>query len=270
MRELFLPVAAILLSNHLFPQSKQSAPQGKVIYERTVQMQIEVNDNDAVSQMLPRTRTDKFELNFNSTQSIWKHIDEEDNNDEFGGNGMQIRMVTPGQNDISFYDFSNSRKVEQREMFDKNFIVLDSIRTLNWKLTGETQVILGHNCQKATAQNIAQRMQMTLDNGKMERKEVTDTTQIVAWFTSDIPVPAGPEVQGQLPGLILALDMNNGRMVYKAVEITPNADRASIKEPTKGKKVTPAEFNEERNKMMDEMQKNNQGNGDQRRIIIRN
>jgi hypothetical protein len=58
-------------------------------------------------------------------------------------------------------------------------------------------------------------------------------------------------------------------MVYKAIEMSPKADLASIKEPTKGKKVTPAGFNEERNKMMDEMEKNNQGNG-QNRIIIRN
>jgi GLPGLI family protein len=153
-------------------------------------------------------------------------------------------------------------------MFDKKFIVEDSIRKLNWKLTGETRPILGHVCQKATAQNIGKRMQMTMDNGKMERKEITDTSMIVAWFTTDMPVPAGPEVQGQLPGLILALDINNGRMVYKALEISAKADVASIKEPTKGKKVTPAEFSEERNKMMDEMQKNNQGGGN--RIIIRN
>jgi Protein of unknown function (Porph_ging). len=39
---------------------------------------------------------------------------------------------------------------------------------------------------------------MTMDNGKMERKEIDDTTSMVAWFTTEIPVPAGPEVQGQL------------------------------------------------------------------------
>ena len=144
------------------------------------------------------------------------------------------------------------------------------LRKLNWKLTGETQTILGHACQKATAQNIARRMQMTMDNGKMERKEVTDTSMVIAWFTADIPVPTGPEVQGQLPGLILALDMNNGRMVYKAVEISPKADLASIKEPTKGKKVSPGEFIAERNKMMDEMQKNNQGGNGRNVIRIQN
>ena len=66
---------------------------------------------------------DKFELTFGNNQSIWQHVDEEQDNDEFGGNGMQIRMVGPGQNDIAFYDFTNARKVEQREMFDKNLLL---------------------------------------------------------------------------------------------------------------------------------------------------
>jgi len=264
MRKLVLFIPAVLLVTFLTAQQKE----GKVIYARTIQMEIHIDDNDEVSQMLPKTRTDKFELTFGNNQSIWKHVEEEEDNEELGGNGMQIRMMGPGQNDIVFYDFTNAKKVEQREMFDKKFIVTDTIQKLTWKLTGETQTILGHVCQKAIAQNVGKRMQMTMDNGKMERTEMTDTSMITAWFTADIPVPAGPEMQGQLPGLILALDMNNGRMAYKAVDISPKADLALIKEPAKGKKVTPAEFTEERNKMMDEMQKNNQG-GDTR-IIIRN
>jgi GLPGLI family protein len=108
---------------------------------------------------------------------------------------------------------------------------------------------------------------MSMDNGKMERKEIDDTTTLVAWFTTDIPVPAGPEVHGQLPGLILELEANNGRTVYTAIEISAKPDLSAIKEPTKGKKVTPAEFTEKRNSMMAEMQKNNQGrNGFQMRV----
>ena len=166
MRKLILVSAIILFVNILTAQQKE----GKVIYERTIQMEIQINDNDEASQILPKTHTDKFELTFGNNQSIWKHVDEEEDNDEFGGNGMQIKMVGPGQNDIAFYDFTNARKVEQREMFDKKFIVADSIQKLNWKLTGETLTILGHVCQKAAAQNIGKRMQMTMDNGKMERK----------------------------------------------------------------------------------------------------
>ena len=241
--------------------------EGKVIYLRVAQMQMRMTaGNDQMAQMLPRTRTDKFELTFGNNQSLWKHIDEEDNLEEMSGGGVQIRMVGPGQNDVVFHDFTAGRKVEQRDMMEKKFIIADSIRKMNWKLTGETQTILGHVCQKAVAQRTGMRMQTTMENGKIERKEIADTTNIIAWFTTDIPVPAGPEVQGQLPGLILELDMNNGRMVYKALDIQQKADVASIKEPTKGKKVTPDEFTKERDKMMEEMQKNMQGGG---RNVIR-
>lgn len=264
MRKIFLASAAMMLVNLLQAQQKE----GKVIYERTIQMQIRLADNEEAERMLPKTRTDKFELSFGNNQSLWKHMDEDDNNDQFGENGMQIRMVGPGQDDIVFNDFTRAQIVEQRGMFDKKFIVEDSIHKLNWKLSEETQTILGHVCRKATAQRMGKSYRMTMDNGKMERKEFDDTTNIVAWFTTDIPVSAGPEVQGQLPGLILALDMNNGRMVYKAIELSPKVEIASIKAPTKGKKLTPQEFIKERDKIIEEMQKNNQGSGN--RVIIRN
>ena len=186
-------------------------------------------------------------------------MDEEDNNDEVSGNRIQIKLMTPGQNDVVFYDFTNAKKTEQREMMERKFIVADSIHKLDWKLSGETQTLLGHVCQKATAQRVGKHNQMTMDNRKMERKEIADTSNIVAWFTTDIPVPAGPEVQGQLPGLILTLDVNNGRMIYNAIEISAKADVATIKEPTKGKKITPDEYVKETAKMMEEIQKNNHG-----------
>jgi GLPGLI family protein len=103
---------------------------------------------------------------------------------------------------------------------------------------------------------------MTMDNGKMERKEISDTSNIVAWFTTDIPVSSGPaDYQGQLPGLILEVDVNNGRIVFKALEIKAKADMAAIKEPKGQKKLTPSEFNKEREKMLDEMSRNNTGSG---------
>lgn len=134
-------------------------------------------------------------------------------------------------------------------------------------MTGETKTILNHNCMKATATQISQRMRMSMEDGKMERKEVADTATIVAWFATDIPVPAGPgEFQGQLPGLILEMNVSEGRVVYKATNISTKADVASIKEPTGKKRYTQEEFRKERDKMMEEMQRNNGGGG--RRIIM--
>lgn len=89
-----------------------------------------------------------------------------------------------------------------------------------------------------------------------------DTSLVIVWFTPAVPVPAGPDYAGQLPGLILEIDVN-GNTTYKAIEVSQKADVASIKEPRKGKKVTAEEFAKEREKMMEEMQRN----GGARRVM---
>jgi len=134
-------------------------------------------------------------------------------------------------------------------------------------LSDETKTVLNRTVRKATTQRIGSRMQMTMENGEMKRQEVSDTSNIVAWFTSDITVPAGPqEFQGQLPGLILELDINNGRTMYKAVEFSAKVNTSNIKEPKGGKQITAAEFIKEREKLMEEMRRNNPGGN--RRIQI--
>jgi len=238
--------------------------EGKVIYERTVKLQFSfAGMPGGMEQQMPSSRTDKFELTFGNNQSLWKQAEQDNTDDEgpsFGGEGMQVRMVVAGSNDVLYSNFDNGRRMEKRELFDKTFIVDDTISKLKWKMTGETKSILNHICMKAVAVRTSKRMMMNMDNGVMERKEVDDTANIVAWFATDIPVSAGPsEFQGQLPGLILELDVRDGDQVYKAAIISEKADLAVIKEPTGKKKYTQAEFKKERDKMMEEMNRNNQG-----------
>jgi GLPGLI family protein len=242
--------------------SQAQMKEGKVTYERVSQIQIRMNDgHEEMQNMLPKSRTDNFELTFGNNKSLWKQAEREQEDDGFGGGGVQIRMFGGGTDDILYNDLSTGKRTEQREVLDKKFIIDDSSRPLKWKMTGETKMILNHNCMKATATQTSSRMQMSMENGKMERKQVEDTAVVVAWFASDIPVSAGPaEYQGQLPGLILEMDVANGRQTFRATEISPKADLASIKEPTGKKHYTREEFRTEMNKMMEEMQKNNGGN----------
>ncbi len=245
--------------------------QGKVTYNRTVKLQMSfAGMPGGLEQQLPSSRTDKYELVFGNNQSLWKQGEQEPEEEQsFGDGGMQIRMVVAGSNDVLYCNFDNSRRVEKREMFDKTFIVDDTITKLKWKMTGESKTILNHNCMKAEAVRISKRMTMNMDNGKMERKEIDDTAKIVAWFAMDIPVSAGPsEFQGQLPGLILELDVRNGDQVYLATSITETTDIAVIKEPTGKKKYTQEEFKIERDKMLEEMNRNNGGGN--RRVIRMN
>ncbi|WP_165758869.1 GLPGLI family protein [Niastella yeongjuensis] len=169
-------------------------------------------------------------------------------------NGIQFH-VNLGEDDITWLNFAEGRKVEQKEFAAKQYLVIDSIHKLNWKLTGETSTILGYTCQQAVAARPGNRNMISMENGVMSRKVVPDTSHIVAWFTPAIPVPAGPDLEGQLPGLILQIDIN-GNTTYKAVEVSQKADVTAIKEPRKGKKVTANEFSKERDKTMEEMQHN--------------
>ena len=253
--------------------SSAQVKEGKILYERTMQMQIRVNDdNPAFQNMIPKERKDKFELLFTEGKSLWQPVEDDGQGDEtsFGeGNGMRMVIRMPGADDITFHNIADGKKVEQRELGGKSYIIADSIRKMTWKVAGETKMILGHNCMKATTQRMQENFRMTMDNGEARRERVMDTLNIVAWFTNEIPGSFGPEMyQGQLPGTILEIDVNNGRNSFKAIEITPKVDIAKVKEPAKGKKTTTEEFAKEREKLMQDMMKN--GGGPGMRVNIRN
>ena len=240
--------------------------EGRVVYERTMQLQLRMAGMGSdVEQVIPRTRVDKIEVLFANNQSLRRQVPEEAPADETvsdgPGGGIQIRVFNGQADDVTYNNFSEGKLVEKREFAARKYIISDSIRRMNWKLTGETKTILGFVCQQAISQRISVRTMTTMDNGQMKTEKVPDTSNITAWFAPSIPVSAGPEYQGQLPGLILAIDINNGRTVYKAIEVSPKADIASIKEPKGGKKVTPDEFAKERDAAMEEMRKNNTGRG---------
>lgn len=247
--------------------------EGKILYERTMQLQVRINDdNPAFQNMIPKERKDKFELLFTEGKSLWQPVEDDNQGDEtsFGdGDGLRMVFRMPGAEDISFHNITNGKKTDQRELGGKTFIITDSIKKMSWKVAGETKVILGHNCMKATSQLMQDSYRMTMDNGEAKREKVIDTMNIVAWFTSEIPGSFGPDIyQGQLPGTILEIDINNGRNSFKAVEISPKVDVAKVKEPSKGKKATAEEFAKEREKMMQEMMQN--GGGPGIRVNIRN
>lgn len=232
--------------------------QGRVVYQRTLQMRLRMPGDEQLEPMMPRSRTDKLEVLFGNGQSLRRPVADDDVQDEMSAQsgGMHVSIMIDGTNDLTYTNFAAARVVDQREFGARNYVVTDSIRKENWKLTGESRTILGYPCQQAISQRIVKRMMTAMENGELKKQEVSDTMNITVWFAPAVPVPAGPEYQGQLPGLILAIDVDNGRVVYEAVELTQQVDIADIKEPSKGKKVTQAEFVKERDKMMKELEKN--------------
>ncbi len=279
MKKIIFTGLSLFFLGNLFAQIKE----GKIVYERTVQPQMRISGNgpggmppgmnEEMMARFQRPRTNKFELSFANNQTLWQQVEEPNQqNQNFGGGdrsgggdrgGMQMRVVMAGgaTEEIVYTNIREGTSISKKALGVDDFLVSDSIKKMSWKLSGETQEVSGYNCRKATAQKIGTRMEVKMVNGKMARSEVADTSIYVAWFTTDIPVSAGPDLQGQLPGAILELNINNGRTVYKAVSVSDQIKVTDVKEPKGGKKVTAAVFAKKRDQFIEETSSNMQGQG---------
>ena len=121
-----------------------------------------------------------------------------------------------------YRNFEKDKKTDVMEMIGKTYIVEDSLHTPVWKIGNQIKEVAGYICMKA------------------ETEDPVKKQKITAWFAQDIPVAAGPERLNGLPGLILAIDVNDGDVTIEAVSVqfrplTPD----DLKLPKlKGKKLT--------------------------------
>jgi GLPGLI family protein len=139
-------------------------------------------------------------------------------------NNGGVVMRFSGADNEYYRNLGKRSSIEKRDLMEETYLVEDSIRSLKWKLEeGETKTILGYNCKKAS--------------GKTERG-----TEVVAWYSEEIPLASGPDQFNGLPGMILCIDANKGEIVFTATAIDKKIDVKKIKPPVKGKKTTPAEF----------------------------
>lgn len=249
-----LALAMLMMINGAQAQTNTPLTKGRIVYEQLNKggkANVTIN---GVQQTFDRPdRTQKMELLFNSDESLRRMLESDDRPDTEIGQpgGASFRTVSfSGADNIMYHKFSAQKKTEQREMVGKKWLIEDSITKNNWKLTGESKTILGYTCQQATTSAFIKTMRMQLNNGQMERTEVPDTVKVEVWFATAIPVPGGPEYQGQLPGMILEANVRNGQTVYKAVEISPKVKEEEIKEPKSGTKVTQKEFKKQVDEQM--------------------
>src|SRR6478672_3935808 len=99
MKKVLIAGCVLLTATMIQAQQKE----GKVTYVRVSQVQIRINNgNEEMEHMLPKTRTENFELTFGNKQSIWKQAEKEAEDDGGGGGGMQIRMFTGSTDDILY------------------------------------------------------------------------------------------------------------------------------------------------------------------------
>lgn len=221
--------------------------QGVITYAQKVNLHMGLGEgNEQMKAMLPEFQTSKYELLFNSKVTLYRSIKEkplEINEETHDGAQVMIRMEGP-QSTI-YTDLSSSDQVEMRDFIGKQYLISGATER-KWKMTGETKEVLGYNCQKATLEEADR--------------------QVEAWFTTELAIPSGPATYGQLPGLILEINADGGRMLLVAENIEFKALEAEVMAaPTKGKKITRKKYQKLEEERLREM--NAQGGGGVRMII---
>lgn len=204
------------------------AQEGTITYDRVIKIEIDLPpEMESMRDQIPTENTTKMVLQFNEFESVWKaSVEQEESRDrEFGGGSVRVRMQRNREQNITYINHDEGLITDQRDFMGRTFLIRDEQPTLAWKLTGEQTEFDGYVVHRATA--------------------MRDTTSIEAWFAPEIPVSVGPGQFGGLPGAILVLTVDEGRMTISAKDIQMGPlEEGAIVAPEKGKEVTQEEFDE--------------------------
>ncbi|QRM89188.1 GLPGLI family protein [Lacinutrix sp. WUR7] len=221
---------------------------------RKIDLQSNDNQSDAVQkqiqEQLQKQMQRAYTLTFTRNESIYKENEKLATPAPSSGG---IKITVESSLDVLYKNMKANRYVEESDIFDKQFLVKDSLKNYNWKLVNETKSIGEYTCYKATISEEVEKKSF-IDGSLETVKEERITT---AWYTPQIPVNNGPQDFHGLPGLIL--EINDGTLTLICSKIIMNPKESlEIKEPKKGKVVSQEKFDaimKKKNKeMMDRMQ----------------
>jgi GLPGLI family protein len=229
---------------------------GIIRYEEKVKFEIKLdNEHEKMMADLPKEHVSHHLLYYTPDATLYKNDQSKDSQKDIDretedGGRMMIKMQEPEES--IFCDLKNHQLTEQRDFMSRKFLINSDIQAMNWKLTGNQKMILNYPCQEAILQDTSRK--------------------VVAWFTPAIANSSGPNGYANLPGMILLIEIANGKRVLNAVSVeTKDFDPKILIKPTEGKKVTKESYNKIVDEKRKEMQEENGGSGGGNVIIkIRN
>jgi GLPGLI family protein len=200
-----------------------------------------------------------YVLTFNKEESIFEEDEKLDAMS--GATDSWGKNFSPGN---QYKNVKTNSFVQNQEFYGKQFLVKDSLQKIDWKMESETKQIGNYTCFKATASiptselnwynfswNDIRQSASTEEN---KEKEI-EMTEVVAWYSPQIPVSQGPSEFWGLPGLILEVNIGNTTMLCSKIVMNPE-EKTKIEAPEKGKLVAKMEYKEIITGKMKEMRDN--------------
>lgn len=228
-KHIIILLTCLFSGSLVFAQNAHFTTSGTIEYEKRVNMygviKAVINkDNEswyapafeAYKKGNPQFKVLKSTLTFGSNKTLYAPIAD----DAPPSNSWFSDMPLAQQINTVYTDLNTNLSTTSKKVFDDAFLVRDTARKINWKITDETREIAGYMCRRANA-------------------IVMDSIYVVAFYSDEIPVSGGPESFSGLPGMILGLALPHENVTWFATKVTDlPIPEASLKVPAKGKVVT--------------------------------
>lgn len=211
-----------------FCANAQFTQYGKIEYERKINIKRQLNDLDDEQKQwiekfkaqIPDFNTSYFDLYFNTSKSLYKPGKEVE-----GGTKLWFAQ-SPANDNVVLTDFGTEKVKANKTVFEQKFLVEDSMRKIEWKISDEIRTIANYKCRKAVG-------------------KIFDSVYVVAFYTEDIMVSGGPEMFSGLPGMILQLAIPRMHTTWVAQKIDMVKPKdTDFTTSDKGKKTTQKELYE--------------------------
>lgn len=209
MKSILFYIAAFVCTTGLFAQ--QFVDKAVVEYEVSTNLK-KTMSNDSWDEQMKENMSDLkisyFTYTFEDNKSIFKF-------DRWSPKTRIPKHEKDADEENSwFFDFTARKMNMQKQIVGTNFVVVDSIPNIQWKITNEHREIAGYNCRKAVG-------------------KIMDDVYVFAFYTNDITISGGPCSINGLPGLILGLSIPRLYTSYIATKVDLKInDSAAIKSIT--------------------------------------
>lgn len=226
MKRIVIYIFFLLIPTGLaYAQHARFATEGVIEFEKRVNMHAQIlkminKDNEVYyvpmleqyKKTQPQFKTLKSTLAFSRDKTLFTPLEPEQT-----ARGLFSELPAAGQNNVIYSDLGAFKSTVQKKVYEETFLVTDSIRKINWKLTSEKRDIAGYSCRRANA-------------------IIMDSIYVVAFYTDEIPVSGGPESFAGLPGMILGVALPHENITWFANLVSDKAlPPGSLTVPKKGK-----------------------------------
>jgi len=213
--------------------------EGKIEFEKKINLYSQIDEDNSWSELqkktMPKFKSTFFDLFFSKNKTIYQPGRENPDNNKLWYEGV-------AETNVIFSELDSSKSVSQKKVFEQVFLIQDSTRQIQWKITDETRMVAGFQCRRANA-------------------IIMDSIYVVAFYTDDIIAPGGPESFNGLPGMILGVSLPHQHVTWFATKVSARpVTAAELKVPSKGKKVTNTTMKESLKEVMKDWGKYKQRN----------